>query len=145
MGKLLVRFTVVLVAIYFVFCYYVAQYCGEDLLDYSYTLLFELITVCYTFAEGKFHCRYLKFTMLSIFFADLLTRLDYTYDFLSVTSHNLIPIGIIALGIATSLTLAIRHFIQVTRLRNERRKTIANKENSISHIGQVEGASNDGL
>jgi hypothetical protein len=39
------------------------------------------------------------------------------------------------LGIATSLTLAIRHFIQVTRLRNERRKTLANKANGISPIG----------
>lgn len=37
MGKLLVRFTVVLVAIYFIFCYYMAQCYGEDLLNYSYT------------------------------------------------------------------------------------------------------------
>jgi hypothetical protein len=135
MGKLLVRFTVVLVAIYFTFCYYMAQCYGVDLLNYSYTLLFELITICYTFAEGKFHCKYLKFTMLSIFFADLLTRLDYTYDFLSVTAHNRIPIGILALGIATSITLAIRHFIQVIRLRNERRKTISHKADGISGVG----------
>jgi hypothetical protein len=38
------------------------------------------------------------------------------------------------LGIATPLTLAIRHFIQVTRLRNERRKTLANKANGISGV-----------
>lgn len=135
MGKFLVRITVILVSLYFVLCYLIAQLYGEDIMDDWYSVLFEMIVVVYAFSEGKYHCRYLKYTAITLPIVDLLTRLDNSYDFLSVTAHNLIPIGIIALGIATSITLAIRHFIQVTRLRNERRKTIANQENGISPIG----------
>lgn len=145
MGRFLVRISVILVSIYLVVCYYVAQYYGEDIMDDWYSVLFEIIIVVYAFSEGKYHCKYLKYTAIAISITDLLTRLNNHYNFLSITAHNLIPIGIIALGIATSLTLAIRHFIQVTRLRNERRKTLANKENGINPIGQVEGASNSRL
>jgi hypothetical protein len=132
MGKFLVRITVILVSIYFVLCYLIAQLYGEDIMDDWYSVLFEIIIVVYAFSEGKYHCRYLKYTAITLPIADLLTRSDNAYNYLSVTAHNLIPIGIIALGIATSLTLAIRHFIQVIRLRNERRKTISHKADGIS-------------
>lgn len=145
MGKVLVRLTVVMVSLYLALSYLIAQLHGEDILDDWYIVLFETIIVVYAFSEGRYHCRYLKYTAITLPIVDLLTRLDNSYDFFSVTAHNLIPIGIIALGIATSLTLAIRHFIQVTRLRNERRKTLANKANGISPIGQDEGTGNSGL
>ena len=132
MGKLLVRLTVVFVALYFLLCYMLAQFCGIDALYYSYTLLFELITVVYCFSEGKYHCRFLKSTMLSIFLCDLLTRLDYTFDFLTTAEHNLIPISILALGIGTSITLAIRHFMRVIKLRNERERLISNQKSGNS-------------
>lgn len=135
MGKFLVRITVILVSLYFVLCYLIAQLYGEDIMDDWYSVLFEMIVVVYAFSEGKYHCRYLKYTAITLPTVDLLTRLDNSYDLLSVTAHNLIPIGIIALGIATSITLAIRHFIQVTRLRNERKRTISNQENGTIPMG----------
>ena len=61
----------------------------------------------------------MKYTALAILFSDTLSRLDNSFNFLSVTAHNLIPIGILALGIGTSITLAIRHFYQVTKLRQK--------------------------
>jgi hypothetical protein len=143
MGKVLVRITVVMVSLYLALCYLIAQLYGEDIMDDWYSVLFEMIVVVYCFSEGKYHCRYLKYTAITLPIVDVLTRLDNSNDFLSVAAHNLIPIGIIALGIATPLTLAIRHFIQVTRLRNGRQKTIANKANGVSPIGQVEGTSNN--
>lgn len=135
MGKVLVRITVVMVSLYLALCYLIAQLYGEDILDDWYSVLFEMIVVVYCFSEGKYHCRYLKYTAITLPIVDVLTRLDNSNDFLSVAAHNLIPIGIIALGIATPLTLAIRHFIQVTRLRNERRKTISHKADGISGVG----------
>lgn len=119
MGKFLVRITTILVAIYFVLSYVLAQFWGIDILYYSYTLLFELIVVIYSFSEGKYHCKYLKTTMLGIFFADLVTRIDYFFDFLLVTAHNLIPLSFVTLGMLCSVYLAISHFIKVRKLKRK--------------------------
>lgn len=119
MGKFLVRITTILVAIYFVLSYILAQFFGIDVLDYCYTLLFELIVVICSFSEGRYHCRYLKTTMLGIFFADLTTHLDYFFDFLSVTAHNLIPLSFVTLGVTCSVYLAISHFIKVRKLKRK--------------------------
>ena len=126
MGKFLVRITIVSVAIYFILAYTLAQLCGIDILLGNYPLLFELCVVVYTFSEGKYHCKYMKYTALSILLADTLTRLDYIFDFMSVSARNLILIGILALGIGTSITKAIMHFVRVMKLKNK--KNYVNKE-----------------
>lgn len=126
MGKFLVRLTIAIVATYFVVANVVAQLCGIDILYNTYILLFELCVVVYTFSEGKYHCKYMKYTALSIFFADTLTRLDYMFNFMSVSIHNLIPIGILAVGIGTSITKATMHFVRVMKLKNK--KNYVNKE-----------------
>lgn len=120
MGKFFVRITIALVAIYFIIAFLVAQLLGIDIMYNTYILLFELCVVVYTFSEGKYHCKYMKYTALSILLADTLTRLDYIFDFMSVSAHNLIPIGILALGIGTSITKAIMHFVRVMKLKKEK-------------------------
>lgn len=132
MGKFLVRLTLVFVAIYFLLAFLIAQYLGIDILLDFHIVPFELVTVVYCYSEGKYHCRYMKYTALSILLSDTLSRIDNHLDFLTVSAHNLIPISILALGVGTSITLAIRNFIQVTRLKNAR-KTISNKKGGISH------------
>lgn len=117
MGKFLVRFSVLLIAIYFIIAFIVAQTLAVNIFDDHYVVLLELITVVYTFSEGKYHCKYMKYTALSILLADTLTRLDYMFDFMSVTAHNLIPIGILAVGIGTSITKAFIHFYRVLKLK----------------------------
>lgn len=117
MGKFLVRLTIALVAIYFVIVFIIGQAFGINAYDNIYILLFELCVVVYTFSEGKYHCKYMKYTALSILLADTLTRLDYMFDFMSVTAHNLIPIGILAVGIGTSITKAFIHFYRVLKLK----------------------------
>lgn len=126
MGKFLVRITIALVAIYFIIAFLVAQLLGIDIMYNTYIILFELCVVVYTFSEGKYHCKYMKYTALSILLADTLTRLDYIFDFMSVSAHNLIPIGILALGIGTSITKAIMHFVRVMKLK--KKKNYVNKE-----------------
>lgn len=120
MGKLLVRITVILVATYFVFTHFVAQLYGVDIHYDTYILLFELIAVVYSFSEGRYHCRYLKYTMMGIFISELITRLDFFFNFLSISEHNLIPIGIIFLGLSTSLIKALLHFYKVNTLKRKK-------------------------
>lgn len=119
MGRFLVRITIVIVAIYFIIAYYVAQFFGVDILRNSYTLLFELCVVAYVFSEGKYHCRYIKWTMLSIFFCDLISHTDYYFNYIPLNYWSLLPLGILGIGITTSCTLAIRHFIQVLKLKRK--------------------------
>lgn len=120
MGKVLVRLTVVFTIIYFIMSYLAAQLLCVDILDNWHTLFFELCVIVYTFSEGPFHCRYIRYNSISVFICDLLTQLDNTFNFLSVNAHNLIPIAILTLGIGTSITLALRHFYKVNQLRNKR-------------------------
>lgn len=121
MGKLFIRLTIVFVSIYFLFAFSISQFYGVDILTSTYTLLFEICVVIYCYSEGKYHCRYIKHTALAILLSDTLTRLDYLFDFLSVESHNLIPIAILFIGISVSIFKSIRHFYQITKRRNKKR------------------------
>lgn len=124
MDKFLTRITVILVAIYFIASYALAQFAGIDILRYSYILLFEACVVAYTFCSGKYHCKYIRWTALSIFLCDIVSHTDYYFDYLTVDAYNIIPIVIMAMGVTTSSFLAIRHFYRVYKLKkilNERR------------------------
>ena len=122
MGKFIVRITIVLVSIYFLISFIAAQRYGIDILNDYHTILFELCVVVYCFSEGKYHCRFLKSTALAILLSDTISRLDNSFNFLSVDAHNHICAYILALGIGTSITLALRHFYKVNQLRNKRNK-----------------------
>jgi hypothetical protein len=119
MGKLLVRLTVIIVAIYFVISFIVAHLLRIDIIGNWYTTLFALIIAVYAHSEGKYHCKYLKYTATAIFICDFLTRLDNTFNFLAAKSDNLIPVAILALGIGTSSFLAIKHFCNVIKLNRK--------------------------
>lgn len=121
MGKGLVRIFVILVAIYFIVSYLVGQILGLNIFNSLYILLFELIVVVYCYSEGQYHCRFMKYTALAILISDTLTRLDYMFNFLSVTAHNVIPLIIMVIGITTSLTKAFKHFHRVNKIKNGRK------------------------
>lgn len=121
-GKLLVRISVIIIAIYFMIANIVAQTYCIDILNDSYILLFELIVVVYSFSEGRYHCKYLKFTMLGIFFSELITRLDNAFNFLSVSEHNAFGICLIAIGIGVSTFKALAHFYKVGKLKQKRKR-----------------------
>lgn len=124
MGKFLVRITTITVSIYLLLCFYFAQFHGIDLLDDWYSVVFEFIVVVYAYSEGKYHCKHLKHLTLAVFLSDTLTRLDNTFDFLTVSQHNLIPISVLACGILVSIYSAIRHFYKVKKIKNGRKKNI---------------------
>lgn len=120
MGKFLVRLTIVFTSIYFLLSFVVSQVLGEDLIHDFYVLLFELCVVVYAFSEGKYHCRYIKYTALAILLSDTITRLDNTYDFLSVSEHNIIPIVILFVGIAMGVIKALYHFYKVSKYNDKK-------------------------
>lgn len=121
MGKFLVRITIVFVSLYFIISHIVAQCLGLDIVHDFYVLLFELCVVVYAYSEGKYHCKHIKHTALAILLSDTLTRLDNTYNFLSVNEHNLIPIVILAVGMSVSIISALHHFYRVIKLRKQLR------------------------
>lgn len=118
MDRVITRLSIVLITIYFIVSYVLAQF-GIDILTNSYVLLFELCVVSYTFCSGKFHCKYMRWTALSILIVDLLNHSDYYFNYIPVSIFNILPIGILALGLGTSITLAIRHFYKVAKLRQK--------------------------
>ena len=122
MDKVITRITIVLVSIYFAISYILAQFLGIDILRYSYILLFELCVVTYTFCSGKFHCRFIRWTAISILLADIVSHTDYYFDYIPLEIYNFLPLSILALGIGTSITLALRHFYKVNQLRSKRNK-----------------------
>lgn len=123
MGKLFVRLTITFTAIYFITAFLGAQIFGVDILAPSYNLLFESCVVIYSFSEGKYHCKYIKYTALAILLSDAITQLDNYYEILTVNAHNIIPIIIMGIGIIIGIFLAIRHYVLVIKLKrllNER-------------------------
>lgn len=127
MDKFCARITTILVAAYFAVAFFVADVFAIDILYNSYTLLFELCTLLFMFNSGKYHCKYIKWTMVGILLADTCSHIDYYFNIFTVKAHNYIPLCILAVFGSTSLFLSIRHFYKVNKLRNERRKNnIAN-------------------
>lgn len=120
MGKALVRLTIIGTAVYFALSYLFAQFLYIDILLPYYNIPFELCVVVYAFSEGKYHCKYIKYTALSILVSDIITQLDNSLDFLSVELHNMIPLFLIILGVATGCIFAIRHFVLVRKLNKRK-------------------------
>lgn len=116
-GKGFVRLTIIVMAVSLLTSFIVAQVFGIDIMTHVYVIMPEWCVVIYCFSEGKYHCKYMKYTAFGVAFADTLTRLDYVFDFLSVRAHNLIPIWIIGICIIISFYKAIKHFIRVRKLK----------------------------
>lgn len=132
MGKFLVRLTIVFAGIYFLLSFVVAQILGEDIMHDFYVLLFELCVVVYAFSEGTYHCRYIKYTALAILLSDTLTRLDNTYDFLSVSEHNIIPIVILFVGMTMGVIKALYHFYKASKYKKQQKMIQDGKNNNKS-------------
>ena len=71
----------------------------------------------YAFSEGKYHCKYIKYTALAVLLSDALTQLDNAFDFLTIQMHNLIPVAMITVGIFMGVFLAVKHYIRVLKLK----------------------------
>lgn len=117
MGKFFVRVAIIVVAIYMMLGYILAQWWGVNIHKNWYISLFELIVVIYCYSEGKYHCKHLKWLAAALLLSDTLTRLDFSFNFLSADAANLIPISIFAASIFIIICQAIRHFYRVIKVK----------------------------
>lgn len=121
MSKLFVRLTVLFVAIYMVVCHIAAVVWQINLWSHTYTVLFEIcVCLCIT-SQGKYHCKFIRWTAYAITLNDTLLSADEMFDFIPYSLAIVLPFIIIAIGLLTTTTLALRHYIKVRKLKNRGR------------------------
>lgn len=117
MSKFTIRMSVVSVAIYLTLCYVTEMLFDINIWSQTYYLLFELCTCLCISKQGVYHCRFIKYTAYGILISDTLVCTNNIFDFLPINWTVYIPPTIIAIGLLTTTTLAIRHYIKVRRLK----------------------------
>lgn len=117
MSKLFIRLTIILVSLYLIACSVCEFLFQINIWSHTYTLMFELcVCLCLT-AQGKYHCQYIRWTAYAIFAADAIITIDELFDVFSYNAYVLIPPIIVAVGLLTTTTLAIRHYIHVKKMK----------------------------
>ena len=116
MGKLLVRLFVVFTALYFIHTYIMAWF-GVEYFSDAYIVMAELAICVVMSSQGKYHCKYMKFTAYGLTASDSVTRIDNAYDILSVDAAIVLPLSIIMCSISVSLVLALIHYYRVFKLK----------------------------
>lgn len=117
MSKFFIRITIIMVALYVIMCFIIAASFGINIWSQTYYLLFELCTCLYISKQGVYHCRFIKYTAYGILISDTLVCTNNIFDFLPINWTVYVPPTIIAIGLLTTTSLAIRHFIRVQRLK----------------------------
>lgn len=117
--KFLVRLTVVFTTIYFAVVY-ALSWCGIEFFNDAYILLFELCICSFISVQGKYHCKYIKYTAWNMTAADTVTRIDGAYNLL--TADAIITISAIFINLAWLIpfTLALWHYYKVRKISKKR-------------------------
>ena len=116
MAKLAVRLFVVFTAVHFVHTYIMAWF-GVECFSDAYIVMAELAICVVMSSQGKYHCKYMKFTAYGLTASDGVTRIDNAYDILSVDAAIVLPLSIIMCSISVSLVLALIHYYRVFKLK----------------------------
>ncbi len=117
MGKLFIRITIIMVAVYMIICYVAALIWGINLWDQIYVIMFEICVCICISAQGSYHCKYIRWTAYGITLSDTLVCLDNLLDYLPYNAFVFIPPALIAIGLTTTLTLSVIHYIKVRKLK----------------------------
>ena len=119
MSKLLIRLTILIVALYMGLCHILSVTYGINLWSHTYTVLFEIcVCVCIS-AQGKYHCKYMRWTAYGICVSDLWVSLDELLDFSPYNASIILPVAFIGVGLFTTVALATRHYIRVKKLKRK--------------------------
>lgn len=117
MSKFAIRISILAISIYMIICYVSALAFDTNIWSHTYTVLIELCLCLCISAHGKYHCKYMKWTLYGVTAADALTSIDELFNIIPYNIIAFIPPAIISVGLLTTTTLAIRHFIRVQRLK----------------------------
>lgn len=119
MSKFIVRLTVISVAIYLILCYFSEVLFGVDIWLQDYYLLFELCVCLCISKQGVYHCKFIKYTAYGILMSDALVCIDNHFDIFPVNFMVFASAIIIAIGLLTTTTLALRHYHKVRKLKRQ--------------------------
>lgn len=119
MSKLLVRLFVVFTTIYFTYTYCMAWF-GVEFFNDAYIILAEIALCVVMSSQGKYHCKYMKFTAYGLTASDSVTRIDNAYDILSVESAIVLPLSLVMCSVAISFILALRHYYRALKLKSKK-------------------------
>ena len=118
MDKLLVRLFVVFTTLYFLCTYTMAWY-GVECFSDAYIVMAELAICVVMSSHGKYHCKYMRFTAYGLTASDSITRIDNSYDILSIDAAIVLPLSLIMCSVAISFVLALRHYYRVLKLKSK--------------------------
>ena len=119
MDKLLVRLFVVFTTLYFL-CTYTMAWFGVECFSDSYIVMAELAICVVMSSQGKYHCKYMRFTAYGLTASDCVTRVDNAYDLLSVDASIIFPLSIVMCSVTISFVLALRHYYRVLELKHKK-------------------------
>ena len=119
MDKLLVRLFVVFTTLYFLCTYTMAWY-GVECFSDAYIMIAEVAICIVMSSQGKYHCKYLKYTAYGLTASDCITRFDNAFDILSVDAAIVLPLSLIMCSVTISFVLALRHYYMVLKLKNKK-------------------------
>ena len=116
MDKLLVRLFVVLTTLYFL-CTYIMAWYGVECFSDAYIVMAELAICVVMSSQGKYHCKYMKFTAYGLTASDCITRIDNAFDILGVEASIILPLSLVMCSVTISFVLALRHYYRVLNIK----------------------------
>lgn len=118
MDKLFVRLFVVSTALYLIYTYIMAWF-GVECFSDAYIVIAELAICVVMSSQGKYHCKYMKFTAYGLTASDSVTRIDNAFDILGVEASIILPLSLIMCSVTISFVLALRHYYRVLKLKSK--------------------------
>ena len=118
MDKLLVRLFVVFTALYFLCTYTMAWY-GVECFSDAYIVMAELAICVVMSTQGKYHCKYMRFTAYGLTASDSVTRIDNAFGILGVEASIILPLSLVMCSVTISFVLALRHYYRVLKLKSK--------------------------
>ena len=119
MDKMFVRLFVVFTALYLIRTYIMAWF-GVECFSDSYIVIAELAICVVMSSQGKYHCKYIKFTAYGLTASDSVTRIDNAFDILGVEASIILPLSLIMCSVTISFVLALRHYYRVLKLKSNK-------------------------
>ena len=119
MDKLLVRLFVVFTALYLIRTYIMAWF-GVECFSDAYIVIAELAICVVMSSQGKYHCKYMKFTAYGLTASDSVTRIDNAFDILGVEASIILPLSLVMCSVTISFVLALRHYYRVLKLKSKK-------------------------
>ena len=118
MDKLLVRLFVVFTTLYFLCTYTMAWY-GVECFSDAYIVMAEFAICVVMSSQGRYHCKYMRFTAYGLTASDSVTRIDNAYDILSVDAAIVLPLSLVMCSVTISFVLSLRHYYRVLKLKSK--------------------------